>query len=66
MKQQIIDRATDISYLASAATTATGVLTWLNSNAQAIGALCAIGGLLVAIATFFVNWFYRHRDRKRD
>lgn len=64
MKHLIFERGSDISYLASALTTAAGALTWLNENSQAVGALCAIGGLLIAAATFIVTWYYKSKGGK--
>jgi hypothetical protein len=61
LPQQAIENASGIAYIASAATTSIGLITWFNQNAQAIGALCAIGGLLVAAATFALNWYYKHK-----
>lgn len=59
------DQITDVSYLASAAATIAGTVTWLNDNAQAVGAICAIGGLVVAIATFGITWYYKRKESKR-
>lgn len=39
----------------------TGLLAFLNENAAAIGALCALFGLLIAISGFFVNWHYQKK-----
>lgn len=41
-----------------------GVWLWLAEHQQAIGALCALGGLVVALAGFFVHWAYLHRGSK--
>lgn len=42
-----------------------GMWAWLAENAQAIGVLCAMIGAAVAVAGFFVNLYYRHKDSKR-
>ena len=39
----------------------TGSIAFLNENAAAVGAICAIGGLIVAIAGFIVNWHYQKK-----
>lgn len=59
--QNVMQNATDVSYAASAIAAITGTLTWLNDNAGAVGALCAIGGLIVAVATFGLNWYYKRK-----
>lgn len=64
-QQHNIDTVTQIAYTASAATTGAGLFTWLNHNAGAVGALCAIVGAAIAVATFFVNWWYKHQASKK-
>ena len=63
--ENLIQRTQELSYTASATAAGLGSLTWLTENATAVGALCAIGGLLLAVCTFLVNWYYRHRANKR-
>lgn len=40
-----------------------GFWAWLGTNYQAVGALCALIGVAIAIAGFAVNWWYLHRGR---
>lgn len=41
-----------------------GMWLWLAEHQQAIGALCALGGLAIALAGFIVHWAYLHRGSK--
>ena len=38
-----------------------GAWAWLAQNAQAVGATCAIIGVLLGFAGFFVNLYYQHK-----
>jgi hypothetical protein len=38
-----------------------GSLAFLNENAAAVGAFCALAGLLVAVAGLLVNWHYQKK-----
>jgi hypothetical protein len=62
----MVQRTQELTYAASAAVSGFGVWTWLADNATAIGALCMLGGLTLGIATFGINWFYRHKASKRN
>ena len=53
--------ATELSYSASGITVGAGMWVWLGKNAAQIGALCALGGLALAFATFLLNWYYKHK-----
>lgn len=64
VSQQVISKVTDITYGTSVVTTGLGMLTFLNENAQAIGAICAICGVLIAAITAGLNWYYRSVDRR--
>lgn len=39
----------------------TGVISFLNENAAAVGATCALFGLLIASAGFVVNFYYQKK-----
>lgn len=41
-----------------------GTWAWLAENAQAIGAACALGGLVIAAFGAAVNWYYKHKASK--
>lgn len=41
-----------------------GAWAWFAENAQAIGAVCALAGLLIAAAGFAVSWYYLHKKSK--
>jgi len=51
-------RTTAVAYAASAASISLGALSATE--------LAAIGGLIVAVATFLVNWYYRHQRMDLD
>lgn len=53
MPHKIAEAATNISYGASAGAVAIGGLT--------VNEFAMLGGLAVAVATFAVNWIYRHK-----
>jgi len=38
-----------------------GSLAFLNENAAAIGAICALGGLVVAIVGLLISWHYQKK-----
>lgn len=46
--------STGISYTASGGLTAAGMLDFLNANALAFG-------VILGLATFFVNWYYQRK-----
>lgn len=52
MHEKAASIATGAAYVASGTTTAVGLT---------INDMVAIGGLLVGLATFLVNWYYRHQ-----
>lgn len=52
-------QAPDVTYISSFIAMYAGTMAWLNDNSGAIGAICAIVGATVAVATFW-------RGRKRD
>ena len=52
MQVKIAEVATSASYTLSAGTVIAGLT---------INEVAAIGGLVLAIATFAINWIYRHR-----
>lgn len=69
MQEQIVHRTSDLSYAAGAATTGAGMWAWLGQNATAVGALCALVGALICVATFALNWHFKHKyfeiDRRK-
>lgn len=46
--------------------TGIALLPFLNENADAILALCGIGGFLIALAGLLIQWFYTHRRHRWD
>lgn len=44
--------------------TSGGLWAWLATNAQAIGALCAIIGVVLGFAGFFVNLYYQRKKAR--
>ena len=53
------------AYAASAATSGTGFMVWMGKNADAVGALCAIGGIVLAAITCAISWYYKHKNAKK-
>jgi len=53
-----MERASTSSYFASAALTAVGAMT--------VQEWAALFGIIFAVATFAVNWIYRHREDSRQ
>lgn len=50
------DKTSVIAYLSSALTLWLGAVDW--------NTICMIGGLVIGVSTFGVNWFYKHRNSK--
>lgn len=59
--EQLMQRASDIAYTSSTITVIGGAWAWMGQNATAIGALCLMIGALVGVATFLINWRYKHK-----
>ena len=66
MLEQSHDVMTKTAYAASAATSGGGLWLWLGDNAQAIGAVGVLIGIILGVATFIVNWYYRHKTYKKQ
>lgn len=56
--QKIAAVATGSTYTISTGLVAGGAMDYLNNNAGAIG-------VFIGLATFAVNWYYRHKDSKK-
>lgn len=61
----LIERATEHTYVVSAAVTGVGIFTWLDEHSRAVGAICAIIGVFIALCTAGINFYYKHKNSKR-
>lgn len=42
----------------------TSIWSWLSENSDAITSLAGLVGIFVALAGFFVNWYYKAKSEK--
>ena len=66
IQAQVMQRATDTAYTASALTTGAGLWAWLGENASSIGALGVLAGIIIGCITCGVNWYYRHKESNKN
>lgn len=65
MRQQAVEKIAKLGEQAGSAVAVTGgAVTWLNENHAAVAALCAMGGLVVALIGLAVGWYYQHSKLK--
>jgi uncharacterized membrane protein len=62
--QQIIQITDKAIAGTSTATVGSGLWAFLGTNAQAIGATCALIGVVLTAMAVAVNWYYRHKASK--
>ena len=58
MSERIAQAATSVSYAASGGVTLFGALSF--------NEIIALAGLMVAVFTAGINWYYRHKSHKLD
>jgi len=46
-------------------TVGAGMWTFLGENSQAIGAVCALAGVVLTLVAVMLGWYYRHKALKQ-
>ena len=64
--QQIIQISDKAIAGAGTATIGSGLWAVLGDNAQAIGAACAMVGVILTIIAVVVNWYYKNKASKQE
>lgn len=62
--QQAAKLTSDLTYGASAFTSSMGLWAWLGKNADLVGAVCALIGVVIGLCTFFMTLYYKHKTMK--
>tara|TARA_R110002094_G_scaffold54390_11_gene65641 strand:+ start:1921 stop:2148 length:228 start_codon:yes stop_codon:yes gene_type:complete len=65
MRQLAVEKVAKLGEQAGSAVAVTGgAVTWMNENHAAVAAMCAVGGLIIALVGLGVGWYYQHRKLK--
>lgn len=59
--QHVAEIANRITPYSAGATASGGFIAWTVENSQAVSLTLAVGGFVVTVAAFAVNWYYRHK-----
>lgn len=65
-KEAIISVSKALTYYAGGVTSTFSFWTWVGENTSQITAVAAMGGLVVTVLAFCVNWYYRHKEYKNN
>ncbi len=62
--EQMIQTSNHAVGATGTATVGSGLWVFLGENSQAVGAACALIGVVLTIIAVGINWYYRHKASK--
>ena len=64
MIDHIVEKSQQVAITSGSFTATSGTWAWLGNHSQAIGAVCAIIGVVLTLIALGVSWYYRHKNYK--